>query len=223
MKDYVEIIFNPTQKNIDEINKWSNEKSALYSSFKSKTLIIAKYMGVAVGFCSFEIAGITLHIHSSEVKKDFKLNGIGRRMNEELERKFKDKYFAITLYCSPKNSRFFWKKLGFEYFPENNNLNEIYMFKPLKDISENLADGKVDKSDEIIIIFGDNNVEYKWKLEFKENSRMLNCPIVFFGFCEWKMLWKKGEEIFYNDSYKYFNRKQKIDECMFINELPLNN
>ena len=99
MKDYVEIIFNPTQKNIDEINKWSNEKSALYSSFKSKTLIIAKYMGVAVGFCSFEIAGITLHIHSSEVKKDFKLNGIGRRMNEELERKFKDKYFTVVASC----------------------------------------------------------------------------------------------------------------------------
>ncbi|SHL48254.1 GNAT family N-acetyltransferase [Chryseobacterium polytrichastri] len=217
----LKIIFNPTNKNIEDIKKWGLEKTHLHSSFRNKKLVVAEYNNDTIGFyCLSAIRNdIIIEIETAEVKNEYRNKGIGKKMFQEIFKKYKNKkYYCFTLHCSPKESKFYWLKLGFKYFPENINSDKVEMFKAIKDINETITESELYPN--TIEIIDDYETSYKWKFEVKENTNELISPIVFFGNYKWRMILTKESEILYNEPYNDFDNKNDVDSCIFIASIP---
>lgn len=178
----LKIIFTPTNKNVEDIAEWGLEKSCLYSSFSSKNLIVAEYDNETIGFYCLKTVknDLAIKIETAEIKQKYRNKGIGKIMFLEILKRYQRKrQYFFTLYCSPKESQFYWKKLGFEHFPENRNSKKIEMFKHIKNTNEEIK--VLENYPHTIEIFGDNSKSYKWKFELNNNTNKLKHPIIFFG------------------------------------------
>lgn len=217
----LKIIFNPTNKNVDDIEKWGLEKSYLHSSFRDKSLVVAEYDNEMIGFYCLRAVknDIAIKIETAEVKNEYRNKGIGKKMFEEIFIKYKNKkYYSFTLYCSPKESQFYWMKLGFKYFPENIKSDKVEMFRAIKDINETITESELYPN--TIEIIDDYGTSYKWKFDLKENTNELISPIVLFGNYKWRMILTKENKILYSEQYRYFDRKNDVDSCIFIASIP---
>ncbi|MFC0344218.1 GNAT family N-acetyltransferase [Epilithonimonas hispanica] len=212
------INFNPIQKNVDEISFWGTEKSCLYKSYKNKTLIVAECDNVTIGFFCLTKRDKTIHIDTAEIKEEFKLKGIGRLVFEEISKNTSNKFYGFTLNSTSENSHSFWLKLGFIDFPIEGE-GENRMVKNIRK-THNQSKRDTNSKDETIEIYGNNEV-FKFNLDFINGSRNLKHPIFLFGDCRWRIVWKKGNITFFDDTYKYFNAKQNIYDCLFIKSLPI--
>jgi len=217
----LKIVFNPTNKNIEDIESWGFEKAALYYSFRNKSLIIAEYNNETIGFYCLRIEknDLAIKIETAEIKEEYRKRGIGKITFLEILKKYKTrKHYSFTLYCSPEESQFYWQKLGFEYFPENQDSDKVEMFKHIKDINEEIE--VLENYPNTIEIFGDNSKNYKWKFTLNDNTNKLNQPIIFFGNYNWRMVLKINGKVLYDGEYRYFDGSNKIDSCIFIESIP---
>lgn len=217
----LKIIFDPIEKNITEIEKWGGEKSYLYKSFKEKTLIVAEVDNKTIGFyCLSKLKnGITITIETAEIKHEYRNKHIASLMFERILKKYKNKKsLCFTLHCSPKESRFFWEKLGFEYFPENTNSHQIKMYKEIKNLNtqvECLGDYP-----NTIEVLDDFSKSYKWKFDLEEESSLLKLPIVFFGYYKWKIILRMNGKVLFSDEFRRFDKSNEINNCIFIKSIP---
>lgn len=217
----LKIIFEPAEKNISEIEVWGLEKSYLYKSFREKTLIVAEIDNITVGFYCLNIIKneLAIKIETAEIKDEYRNKGIGKFIFDEILKKYRRrKYYCFTLYCSPKESQFYWKKLGFDYFPANKNSNKIEMFRAIKNINKQVEN--FDSYSNTIEILDDYSTSYKWKFDFEDNTNKLKLPIIFFGNYKWKMILRINGKVIYSDEYRRFDKNSKIDSCVFIKSIP---
>ena len=222
MKD-LKVIFKPTSKNIKEIEEWGFEKSCLYSSYNNNLLVVAEYSGFTVGYYCLRKNDKTIEIDVAEIKEDFRGKGLGKMMFDKIEKEFlNSKIFGFKLHCSPKESQFYWKKLGFEYFPKSKDEDKLRMFKLIKpNVSFSLNEDVNKFIGNYILIKDDFKLKYFFKIEFKKDSNELLFPVIFFGNHNWNMIVNINEKEVFNNRFKDFNRKQEIYDCIFINEIPI--
>lgn len=216
---------------IDDINEiqswseyWDSSCSTILQAFKNKELIVAKYDNKIVSYYAYRKKSITIFISLVETKTNFRKKGIAKKILEKLLENYKNTNFkAFYLYCSPKESQFYWKKVGFEYFPENKLESKIYMHKIFGEVMPLINDNE--KRPKNYIEFWnkdlprkDENPKWFSELIFKENTNELIKPILFFGKDKWYINIVK-DNLSNKLRFKDYDRKYKYHECIYITEI----
>lgn len=231
----IKISFKPTEENLYEIRSWidypESNMSTIYDCYKNNSLIVATIGNIAIAYYALNIEGVSVFLSLAEVKTKLRGNGIGKLVLDEIENNLQNsKYKALYLYCSPKESQFCWKKQGFDYFPENskkNRTDKVEMFKfinPVLKINDNISS----EGEEYLEVWNDKSCyvenqkpSWKWKVEYSNvGSSVLKFPFVFFGDRHWKIRWTKGSTVLKECDYKYFDRSNEVNECMYIEKMP---
>jgi GNAT superfamily N-acetyltransferase len=228
----IKISFKPKQKNLDDISIWLLSKTnwiCAIRAYENKSLVIALYKGETVGFYALSKLDLTISIDVAEVNPIYRRKGIGKLILEEIIKRLKNKEsYALQLFCEPESSQKIWKKLGFKYFPENLNCDRFdkpTMYKIIKPyLKFNNVNTKL--GSEIIEIWNDEPIKTRnenpiwvWNLKYTKNTQILKKPIIHFGDNEWRIRWKKGNEIIKDCKYKHFDRKNEEFSCMVIRDL----
>lgn len=238
----IETTFNPTQNHLDDIEKWMVEEkkipisengnwTSVIDAFQRNTLIVATLKNETIGFYALRYTQSTLIINVAEVKPNYRRKGVGRLLLKEIIEKYKnEEVFVLKLHCSPKSTHLIWRDLGFEYFPDSpadTSAGKIEMYKIIKPLLSCL-NGNLNPTSEVVEIWdnepgytNDNNPTWVWKLEYLENSNILKKPIVHFGHYKWRVRWRKGDDIFRDCRYEYFDMKNEVFYCMIIKETPI--
>lgn len=249
----IKISFKPKQKHLDEIAEWMvDEKkipitnngnwSSIVSAFEKKNLVIATHKNKTVGFYTLSNCDLSVSVSVAEVKPDYRKKGIGKLILDEIINNYANKeVYALYLFCAPRSSHKIWKKLGFNYYPNNSDndrfqknttifdkdygKDKIEMYKIIKPYlkpRKNVSD-----KNEIIEIWNnhphyteDENPTWTWNLKYTKQTNKLEKPIVHFGFYKWRIRWRKGNEIYKDCKYENFDRNNEEFNCMIIKEMP---
>lgn len=237
----IKISFNPKQKHLEEIGEWMIEEkqmplnqngnwSAIVAAFENKKLIIATRKNITVGFYTISFSMFTISIDVAEVNPKFRKKGIGKLLLAEIIRKYQRKeIYAFHLFCAPESSQNTWKKLGFKYYlnnSSNDRSSKIEMYRIIKPV---LSPKKYnpDLEHEVIEVWNDEphkinneNPTWIWKLQYLKNTNILKKPIVHFGEYSWRIRWRKGNVVYSDCKYKWFDTKNEEFNCMVIKETP---
>lgn len=224
----IEIDFFPSLEDVNEIKNWCEYWSSNYStisqSFTDNDLIVAKYKNKIVSYFACRKNKVTIFISLAETKLEFRKKGIAEKILERIIEHYKNTEFkALYLYCSPKESQNYWKKVGFKYCPENYDENKVYMFKIFGDVME-IKDNSEKKPENYIEFWNSDSTSQtekaKWfsKLEFNPETNELTKPILFFGNYHWQInivcntLNKKLR-------FKDFDKTNEIFDCIYITKI----
>lgn len=240
----VKISFSPKNKHLYEIAEWkiderellmknSGNWSCIINSHNKKELVIATYKNKTIGFYAFSVYDFSISIDVAQVDLNFRKKGIARLLLDAIIQKYENKIYALDLFCEPKSSQKIWKKLGFKHFPkaskndrENDRVDMYRIIKPY--LKPSKANSNLKREKEIVEIWNDEpwrceNLEpnYVWNLKFIKNTRILENPIIYFGHYDWRVRWRKGDKIFKDCKYKYFDEKYRdFGEFILIEEFP---
>lgn len=239
----VKISFSPQNKHLCEIAEWkiderellmknSGNWSCIINSHKNKELVIATYKNKTIGFYAFSFYDFCISIDVAQVDLNFRKKGVARLLLNEIAQKYENDIYALYLFCSPKSSQKIWKKLGFEHYPKalgkDIRNGRVYMYKIIKPfLKPSKTNNNFKRENEVVEIWNDEpwrceNLEpnYVWDLKFIENTRILEKPIIYFGHYDWRVRWRKGNKIFKDCKYKYFDRENENFTFFLIKELP---
>jgi ribosomal protein S18 acetylase RimI-like enzyme len=240
LKNYIS--FSPTQKNLEEIEKWLIEERDVYNEgfYVNWSLIIGFYSrnelaitivnDKTVGFCCWrKTSEFSGQINIFEINRSFRRQGIGKLFLNELERYFLTKdILVIDLQCEPEASQHFWRKLNFIDVPSGTfywSHKLIHLYKRL--IPTLMETSELNKTNYIEIWDSDpiytKNKESKWKWNLTiPNGRNLELPII--QACErnWRIKLVLDSKVVVDDKIKRF-RNIEIDfgPYAIIRELPI--
>lgn len=200
----------PTLEHIKDVECWLEyendtnpeglfvDPERIHESFMSQQILIITADDQVVGFLTYSINGLIAKIHIAWVKKANRGKGIGREFAKKCLDFFVGRGVMIAeLYCSPEHSKFFWEKVGFKYFPEGVvNSSHTHMYQILVSTA-----GFCDKksSNETIELWNKpdylvnkHRPRWKWDVVRKEESNVLEFPIIQPAHDEWLVAWRKG-------------------------------
>lgn len=218
----LKINLNPTKKHLADIENWLIEEwnktgNGFYSNwemiseaFTEKKLSVITENNYAIGFVAYRIYDLYSIIEIVEIKPSERRKDIARKMIDRTLQFFQSKgVLAVELFCSPESSEPFWKKIGFQNFPESLEDSKINMFKPLV---ETLQTTNIAKADFTIKLWDCESCQTEsikpkwiWDLNLMEDNITLINPIIFPVSSQWQMeLIKKGEKLF-SDKIKWFS------------------
>src|SRR5690606_24233063 len=141
---------NPDFKQFEEIKNWLIEEyeksnqgfycnwNIIENAFKQNRLFTFEFEGKNIGFlCWFDLDSYVV-IDIMEIHPEFRNKKLGREFYYKAEEYFQIKnYKAIKLFCAPKESEHFWKKMKFRKFPNIGYSDpELTYYKPLIKINE---------------------------------------------------------------------------------------
>ena len=203
------VIFEPTIKHLKEIEIWLSEEykitgSGFYSnwniikkSFIENRIVIITENDISIGFVIYEIYNLISYINILEVKPSHRNKGIGKKIVIELLNYLKNQGCLVSsLFCMPESSEGFWKSIGFIDTPDLRfNNNKKYLFKSIIDT---LKHSKKNSNDGIIELWNlepyktkDTKSKWQWIIKYKNNSSILEKPIIFPADSDWQIRWKK--------------------------------
>ncbi len=194
----ITIEFNPTIYDLEEIKEWAlclgSSWSCINQAYLQKKLIITKYGNKTVSFLAYKEEEVIIFISLAQTKPELRNKGFMKKMVYSLLQHYqKTNYKAFYLYCSPEESQYFWKKIGFQYCPEGyGDNNFIYMFKIFGNV-EQVIDFNSESTEDSILIWDWSYPKLKepakWTcdLNFKDQSDELIKPILFFGRPDWQI------------------------------------
>lgn len=217
--------------------------SSIIYAFENKSLVIATHNNIAVGFYTLSKCDLSVSIGVAEVNPHYRKKGIGKLILEEIIKNYANKeVYALYLFCAPTSSHKIWRKLGFKYFPNNSKndrfqkngnmfdkdygKDKIEMYKIIKPY---LKPRKINSNskNEIVEIWNNDphyceneNPTWTWSLKYNKKTKMLEKPIVHFGFYKWRIRWRKGNEIYKDCKYENFDRNNTEFSFMIIKEMP---
>jgi len=199
------------------IDEWNKTDKGFYSNwdiiseaFTNKRLSVITENDIAIGFIVYRTYDRIAVIDITEIKPNERKKGLAKKLvNETLDFFKSTGVLAVELYCSPKSSKCFWERIGFENFSVIPYDTKINMFKPLVEILE-----QSDKQESNVFKLwncechevDDFEAKWFWKLQFKEDNVTLVKPIIFPAFYRWQVELIINERNF-KDEIKYFPLK----------------
>lgn len=171
-----------------------------------------------IGFLTWEKVGNKyLAINIMEIFPKYRKKGYGRIFYEKAEEYFiLNNFIAIKLFCSPKSSEIFWRKMGFTKFPDGvHSEPELSYYKLLiktKTISLlcNLTD-KIELWDLEPHQIKEQRPKWTWNL-----NDNIKYPILTPCNFEWNLRVTKNGEIIKNTKVKYFFRDSQFQTPPFL-------
>lgn len=243
-----QVSFSPTDKRVDEIEKWliAEEKkngggfyynwNNIKSSFDKKELVTISLNNKTIGFVTWRISEENIAgIEIIEVKPTHRKKGVGKKLINELLNFLKTKnIYVVDLQCSPATSELFWKSLGFVEYPE---ALKDYLFSQGKNkklfmiLIEHLQTSHVEVYDETIELWNeeeyrtskDTPPKYIWNIEYKQGTRQLIKPIIHPGHYKWRLRWKAKGKTIIDHQVQRFGTKIDFHNFVIINELIFDN
>lgn len=155
----LKLINNPSPNHLEQIFEWLKiefndtgrgfwkHHSEIKRFYEERTLTIIELNEIVIGFAGYDKTGETytfIKLALFVIRTDFRKKGLGRLFYGMLENYFfKINIIAVNLYCCPRESRYFWKKMGFEPYPsayeicQSTEDNEFNYFKVLIQTEKN--------------------------------------------------------------------------------------
>lgn len=223
---------SPTKTDFEKVKKWLiDEYKTLNEGFYCNWSIIEKAFGngnfvtidlggMPVGFIVWKKGEIYAEIDILEIKPDQRGKGIGNYFINEFSEFLRfQEIVAIKLFCSPRESERFWKKLGFTKFPERGySESDLTYYKPLIEV---LSNSNVDTEHKIELWnvdpyqIKDKLPKWTWCVELSEGK--LRKPILQPCNCNWNLRWTKKGTIIKENKIKYFNSDEnRIEFSPFL-------
>ncbi|MEI2272560.1 GNAT family N-acetyltransferase [Sphingobacterium sp. ML3W] len=225
------INFNATLSDYEEIITWTefpaHTHSVINNCLKNNTLVVAYHENEIIGYIAFNYDTVSIFISMAETHPKFFRKGVAKFIVEKLVKKHKNSEFkALYLYCSPQETKYIWKKIGFNYLPAGaKEDNKVYMSLEFGEISTVEFWNEANESIKNKIEIWDNECpkDYekpKWvsKIEKHDSGNYLVRPFFFFGNEKWQIkITVDGSSKFYR--YKDYDRKSNVYECFYIDKL----
>ena len=233
MKDEIQINITPTQSDLAKIEEWLIDEerelnegfycnwNIIKKTFNSGELITLNLKEKPIGFLVWSKGEIYAEIDILEIKPDYRKNGIGKVFFEQISDYFKQKGFlVIKLFCSPRESEKFWKKMGFIKFPDRGySESDLTYFKPLIKTQSTSANQKTENKIELWDVepYQKNSSQPKWTWNVELSDDKLEFPIIQACNCNWNLKWTKNGEIVKEEKVKYFDsKKNRVDFSPFL-------
>lgn len=237
----MELIINPNEKNLSEIEEWLSEEwqeshlgfycnwEIIYRAFRTGRLCIISENDSAIGFIVYKFTDLVAKIDIAEIRPSKRNNGIAKIMIEEFSRFLLLKgVLVIRLCCLPKSTEIFWKKIGFINFPMMMRHNKVEMYKPLVDYYKPTNYTKSD-SDKLLLWKCKThqrereNPVYEWKLNFVSGKAKLLKPIIQPANYKWNFkIIIDGKTEIEDEIRRVPNDEVDFDEFLIIRELNVN-
>ncbi|MDD2199670.1 MAG: GNAT family N-acetyltransferase [Bacteroidales bacterium] len=223
----------PTRFDLEKIKEWlieeeqeSNEGfycnwNIIEKAFNNDELITLNLKEKTVGFLVWSKGEIYAEIDIMEIKPDYRKQGIGKLFFEQISEFFKQKGFlVIKLFCSPRESEKFWKKMGFIKFPDRGySESDLTYFKPLIKVQTIVENQETDDTVELWDVepYQKNNNQPKWTWNINLDNGKLKLPIIQPCNCNWNLRWSKKGEMIREDKVKYFDTTEnRVEYSPFL-------
>ena len=229
----------PNSNQLAEIKNWltdeykKNEEGFLCNwniienYFNRNELIVLLMDSVVIGFTTWKIEDeIVLIIDIAEIHPNYRAKSYGKFMMSETFMYCKDKgVMVVKLFCEPRSSYTFWKKMGFIDMPfVGFYQHELSLYKPLIDIQKPLEDNHFEN--EILELWDcvpiDSKVTYpKWTWSAKSIEGRISPPILSPCCKDWKIRFSKNGRTITKSEVKSFSNDTSImrNNFMFINKI----
>ena len=134
---------------------------------------------------------------------------------------------AIKLFCAPRTSEGFWKKMNFTKFPDRGYTeSDLIYFKPLvktqKSSFSKYIKNKIELWNREPYEIQGHGPAWVWKIEFEKGTNKLLKPILHPCNVNWNLRWTENGEIIKEDKIKYFdqdNNRIEYTPFLYIKEL----
>ena len=223
-------INNPSIKQLDKIKQFLIREDKFFrdgfycnwrnieQSFNEDRLVAMGLDGEIIGFLTWENVGNNyLEINIMEINPKYRNKGFGKIFYDKAEKYFiQNNFIAIKLFCSPKSSEMFWRKMGFTKFPDGVCSDpELSYYKTLiktkiPSMTNNLID-KIELWDLEPYQIKEQQPKWVWKLN-DNNKYPILTPCNF----EWNLRVTKNGEIIKNTKVKYFDRDSHFQTPPFL-------
>lgn len=227
MKTSIDINYKPRKSIFPIIEEWTrvefeNTGFGCYENIQSirKCLEIGKMVTITLN--KYPIGFITWYSHAShsariqnvEIHPEYRYLGYGKFLVKHFISYLKDiGYFTVDLEFISHESQLFWKSLDFIKYNDKvyhrNSNKELYKIivdnfrsNSFKETKSEVIELWYNEPDKTINIQPDR----QWYVKFKKNSRELVKPIIIACKYEWRIRWRKGDEIFYDEKIRRFEK-----------------
>ena len=226
------ISLNPTQEQIEQIEKWLLEESkiknndgfycnwnTIYNSHLKNRCGVITIHEVVIGFGTWSIYDSTSKIEIVEIHPKYRRKGYGEILIKALINFFiTQNIIAVSADCMNKKSEKLMRKINFLDFPEHEykwrgEHKEVYkVIIPSLQITDKtdgteyieLWDNEPYRTDII-------EPKWRWNIKFKVSPILLEYPIVFPCDGDWRIRWIKNKTVIKDDKVKYFAK----DDILF--------
>ena len=230
MNEKIQINLNPSESNFLELEKWLIDEynkfhegfycnwNMIEKSYEDNEIITFSLDNKIIGFADWSLDDKTIHINIMEIHPDYRKMGLGKKFFEKLELEFtKQGYIAFVLFCEPRESEYFWRKMGFIKFPVRGwSESDLTFYKPLIKVLETTQNADNSNKFELWNVEPHeiNRVPPKWTWNIDNNE--LDKPIIQPCNCNWFVRWTMNGEIKKEGKIKYFSKDYSIENGPFI-------
>lgn len=229
----MEFIINPNMEQLAEIKDFLIEEDKLFQegfycnwsiiekSFNDNLLFVMLLDGKTIGFLAWtNYNNQYLAIDIMEINHQYRNKGLGQLFYDKAEEYFNSKNFiAIKLFCSPKSSEIFWKKMGFTKFPERGYSDpELSYYKSL--IQTNVVSDKNNFTEKIELWDLEPYQVIKQPAKWIWNTEEKKYPILMPCNSNWNLRHTQNGQIIKEGKVKYFNRNDSIEVGPFLYITP---
>lgn len=232
-----EIKFNPTKNDLKEVKKWLKEEkeksgksegffcnwAIIKEAYNNKRFISLRLNKKAIGFCIWQKDEIYAKIDIFAIQLEYRRKGFGKFLFKNTINYLKQKnILLLKLFCEPRESEKFWRKMGFIKFPHGiNGQPDLTFYKPLIKVKNTTR--KPDALNKLELWdlepYQINDRKPKWSWDIK-NNHLLN-PIILACNPDWNIRWTKNGKIINEEKIKRFSQNKQIifGSFMFIKML----
>lgn len=217
--DNIYLETRPNRNDIDEVMIWLkreyeltgegfyNNRKIIFDALKSNEVFVLKYREKSIGLVIWSGEEILVNIDIFVIDNNYRQLGYGRIFFDAITNYLYDNdYKVIKLFCEPKSSEIFWKRLGFEkmhncgYFEHEltyyktivRTASTVYIkgldVVELWDVEPYMAEG----------------LHSKWKWYVDVRNGKLTYPIISPCNYDWKLSWSRNGTVVKEDKVKYF-------------------
>lgn len=238
------LVYNPKKDDIEEILNWLkserdyinyglgfyNNKNVIIDALNQNRVFTLKINDKNIGLVVWsDIEDEIVDIDIFTVHPNFRNQGVGRELYNSIYRYFEGlNYKVLKLYCEPKESESFWKKMGLEKISDDiRGIHELSYYKILVKTASTKPIINSEKIELWNVDFTEVEGKYPIKTWYvKSNEYHLTKPLIYPCNYDWYLRWtKNGEIIFENELIcitdyddKFYRRPfliitDLIDEC----------
>jgi N-acetylglutamate synthase-like GNAT family acetyltransferase len=240
MQTDFELIISPTELDLECIKQWLIKEreetgegfycnwGSIEKGFKNKQIICINENNNPIGFVVWNRREIYTEIGILEIKPNFRKKGIGEIFINKITEYFKqNEILVIKLFCEPRESEEFWKKMGFIQLP--NSVFPKIDLEYYKCLVESIDSFRFTESNSKLELWGvepikvgDTKAKWCWELNFEEGKNHLVLPIIHPCKKDWNLRWTKNGKIIREGKVKYFAKTESeilFSPFIFITKL----
>jgi GNAT superfamily N-acetyltransferase len=192
---------------------WHN----IEKSFNKNCLFALDLDGKIIGFLTWRNRGNQyLDICIMEINPKYRNKGFGKLFYDKVEKYFlSNNFLAIQLFCKPKSSEMFWRKMGFTKLPDRGyGEPELSFFKPLiktRELSDtNCLINKVELWNLEPYLIKEQPAKWTWNIDDNKYPIFIPCND------KWNLRITKNSQIIKEGKVMDFDRNDYIEIGVII-------